>query len=71
MVTEEMKDRSIINMKKIMDISQPLDARTAVWPGDTPFSYQLSWTIQVSGCVNVGEIKILMLLITLMMKVKE
>jgi arylformamidase len=43
-------------MKQWIDISQPLDERTAVWPGDTPFSFRLSWTIQESGSVNVGQI---------------
>lgn len=44
-------------MKKIIDISQPLDERTVVWPGDTPFSYRLTWTTQESGSVNVGQIQ--------------
>ncbi|MBP1930855.1 arylformamidase [Ammoniphilus resinae] len=44
-------------MKKIIDISQPLDHRTVVWPGDTPFSYDLTWTTQDSGSVNVGQIQ--------------
>jgi arylformamidase len=28
-------------MSKWIDISQPLDEKTAGWPGDTPFSYEL------------------------------
>jgi arylformamidase len=41
---------------KWIDISQPLDNNVATWPGDTPFSYQLAWTKQDSGSVNVGKL---------------
>ena len=41
---------------KIIDISQPLDSRTAVWPGDQPF--ELSWTLQQDqgDSVNVAAV---------------
>ena len=39
-----------------IDISQPLDERVAVWPGDTPFSYKVSWSKEESGSVNVGQV---------------
>ncbi|PTM58991.1 arylformamidase [Desmospora activa] len=39
-----------------IDISQPLHAKVPVWPGDTPFSYGLTWTKEQSGSVNVGQI---------------
>nr|WP_308639937.1 arylformamidase [Paenibacillus silvisoli] len=39
-----------------MDISQPLDERVATWPGDTPFSYKVSWSKEESGSVNVGQV---------------
>lgn len=37
-----------------IDISQPLRQTTAVWPGDTPFSYRLVATLEKDGA-NVGE----------------
>lgn len=39
-----------------IDISQRLDSGVATWPGDTPFSFELAWTKQASGSVNVGKI---------------
>ncbi|MDF0725404.1 arylformamidase [Cytobacillus sp. S13-E01] len=42
---------------KIIDISQVLHSDIPVWPGDTPFSFRLSWTKQESGSVNVGKIE--------------
>ncbi|MBP2242191.1 arylformamidase [Cytobacillus eiseniae] len=44
-------------MNKWMDISQKLVNDMVVWPGDTPFSYKVSWSMEESGSVNVGEIK--------------
>jgi arylformamidase len=43
-------------MKKIWDISPPIDASSPVFPGDTPF--QLNWSAQISeNCpVNVSAI---------------
>ncbi|ENQ3105169.1 Kynurenine formamidase [Bacillus sp. 491mf] len=41
---------------KWIDISQPLNNDIATWPGDTPFSYEVSWTKEQSGSVNVGKI---------------
>jgi len=34
-----------------------LNSDVAEWPGDTPFQFQLNWTKQQSGSVNVGQIK--------------
>ncbi|MEH7381156.1 arylformamidase [Bacillus sp. JJ1533] len=42
---------------KIIDISQPLGLATKEWPGDTPFEYALSWSIEEGSTVNVGKIK--------------
>lgn len=42
--------------KKWIDISQPLTNNMAVWPGDTPFSFQLSFTKEQTGSVNIGQI---------------
>ncbi|WP_124726900.1 arylformamidase [Staphylospora marina] len=38
-----------------IDITRPLHAGMPVWPGDTPFSFELSWTKEQSGSVNVGR----------------
>ncbi|MEH7417057.1 arylformamidase [Neobacillus drentensis] len=43
-------------MSDWIDISQRLDEKVAVWPGDTPFSYKLAWNKEESGSVNVGQI---------------
>ncbi|QWG33862.1 arylformamidase [Bacillus mycoides] len=39
-----------------IDISQPLNNDIATWPGDTPFSYEISWSKEDSGSVNVGKL---------------
>ncbi|PGS02146.1 MULTISPECIES: arylformamidase [Bacillus] len=39
-----------------IDISQPLNNDIATWPGDTPFSYEVSWAKEQSGSVNVGKL---------------
>ncbi|WP_433772278.1 arylformamidase [Bacillus wiedmannii] len=39
-----------------IDISQPLNNEIATWPGDTPFSYEASWSKEESGSVNVGKL---------------
>lgn len=41
---------------KIWDISMRLSDQTAEWPGDIPFSYRTTATIEETGSVNVGEI---------------
>lgn len=43
--------------KKIIDISMELSNGTPEWPGDMPFSYELSVTKQQSGSVNVGKLQ--------------
>ncbi|WP_143416316.1 arylformamidase [Geobacillus sp. E263] len=43
-------------MNAWIDISQRLDEKVAVWPGDTPFSYRVNWSKEESGSVNVGQI---------------
>jgi arylformamidase len=40
-----------------IDISRPLAAGTACWPGDVPFSFRLGWTIAGGASVNVGAIE--------------
>jgi arylformamidase len=43
-------------MSSWIDISQRLNDNVAVWPGDTPFSFNLSWNKKDSGSVNVGQV---------------
>lgn len=40
-----------------IDITMPLSNTVAHWPGDTPFSYRLSATIEETGSVNIGSIE--------------
>lgn len=42
---------------ELIDISRPLDANTACWPGDVPFAFKLGWTIAGGASVNVGSIQ--------------
>ena len=41
----------------LIDISRPLAAGTACWPGDVPFTFRLGWTIAAGASVNVGAIE--------------
>jgi arylformamidase len=41
----------------LIDISRPLVAGTACWPGDVPFAFRLGWTIAAGASVNVGAIE--------------
>lgn len=41
---------------KMIDITQPLDKNTPEWPGDTPFDFEINWTMEDSQYVNVGKI---------------
>ncbi|MBA2943721.1 arylformamidase [Paenibacillus sp. CGMCC 1.16610] len=43
-------------MTTMFDISRPLVTGVPTWPGDTPFSYEVSWTKEQSGSVNVGKL---------------
>jgi len=42
---------------KLIDVSQPLKGGIPVWPGDTEFSFDLTWTKEKSGSVNVGRLE--------------
>ncbi|WP_068672073.1 arylformamidase [Oceanobacillus sp. Castelsardo] len=42
--------------KQWMDISMTLTNDIGTWPGDTPFTYQLSFTKEQTKSVNIGEI---------------
>ncbi|MCD8511889.1 MAG: arylformamidase [Bacillus sp. (in: Bacteria)] len=39
-----------------IDISQPLTKDIAHWPEDTPFSYEVSYSKEQTGSVNIGRI---------------
>lgn len=39
-----------------IDISQPLNSNLAHWPGDTPFSYEVTYSKEQTGTVNIGKI---------------
>ena len=41
----------------LIDVSRPLAAGTACWPGDVPFAFRLGWTIAAGASVNVGSIE--------------
>ena len=43
-------------MANWIDISQVLNDKIPVWPGDTPFEYKVSWGMEESGSVNVGQV---------------
>jgi arylformamidase len=40
----------------VFDITAPLVRGMPVWPGDTPYQFNLQWTIDQSGSVNVGRL---------------
>lgn len=42
--------------RRIYDISQPLTPATPMWPGDTPFSQQRTWSMAAGGVVNVSAV---------------
>ncbi|MEW9501691.1 arylformamidase [Jeotgalibacillus marinus] len=44
-------------MSSIIDISMKLSQKTASWPGDTPFHYEVACSKEESGSVNVGKIE--------------
>lgn len=43
----------IISYQSIIDISQPVSTSTACFPGDTPFSKQVTLTYEQSGVINL------------------
>jgi arylformamidase len=42
---------------RLYDLSRPLAAAAACWPGDVPFSFRLGWKIRDGASVNVGAIE--------------
>jgi arylformamidase len=47
-----------VNFMRIYDISRKLENGMPVWPGDTPFQYEVSWPMEESGSVNVGRLEL-------------
>ena len=43
-------------MRRIYDISRPLDQGAWVWPGDIPFESGLGWKMADGASVNVGRL---------------
>lgn len=46
---------TILLEDKWIDISQPLTNSIGTWPGDTPFQFELSFTKEQTGSVNLGS----------------
>jgi arylformamidase len=42
---------------RLYDLSRPLTAATACWPGDVPFTFRLGWKIRDGASVNVGAVE--------------
>ena len=42
--------------RRIIDISRPVAANLAGWPGDTPFRFDLAWRQADGASVNVGRV---------------
>jgi arylformamidase len=42
--------------RRIIDISQPVDAGIGVWPGDTPFRSEFTWDMDQGASCNVSRI---------------
>lgn len=40
-----------------VDITRPLSAAVACWPGDVPFAFRLGWAIAAGANVNVGAVE--------------
>jgi arylformamidase len=40
-----------------IDVSRPLAAATACWPGDVPFAFRLGWKMADGASVNVGSVQ--------------
>jgi arylformamidase len=40
----------------LIDISQPVSSTTGAWPGDTPFSFHWTWSMQAGASCNVSAV---------------
>ena len=41
--------------KRWIDISQPFTNKIGTWPGDTPFQFEVAYTKEQTGSVNIGK----------------
>ena len=41
--------------KQWIDISQPFSNKIGTWPGDTPFQFELAFSKEQTGSVNIGR----------------
>jgi len=46
-----------MKLGRIIDITSPLDAQLAGWPGDTPYRFALAWSRAQGAGVNVGRVE--------------
>ena len=42
---------------EVLDVTRPLAATLAGWPGDVPFRYALGWSQAAGASVNVGSVE--------------
>jgi len=42
--------------RRLIDISQPVDAAAGVFPGDTPFSFEWKWDLSAGSSCNVATV---------------
>ena len=42
---------------RLIDVSRPLSAATAAWPGDVPFTYRLGLRIRDRASINLGAVE--------------
>ena len=42
---------------RLIDISQPVSPRSGTWPGDMPFAYKWTWSLQKGESCNVAAVR--------------
>jgi len=42
--------------RRLIDISQPVSPQTGAWPGDIPFSYRWTWSMETGAACNVSAV---------------
>jgi arylformamidase len=45
-----------VTTRRLIDISQPVDASIGVWPDDTPFSAEFTWSMASGAACNVSRV---------------
>jgi arylformamidase len=46
-----------MELGRLIDISQPVSPSTGAWPGDTPFSYRWTWSMDRGDSCNVSAVQ--------------